>query len=76
MTLLKDGLTLMTKNTGTYTCPQCGSNESRKDKDPLFGQDTGDRVCSNCGYEGFHTEFSIQQDSNEQENEDKPEEQS
>ena len=39
-----------------YQCPKCGSKNTQKDRG-FAGNDTGDRKCNDCGYEGQSREF-------------------
>lgn len=36
-------------------CPKCGCEVIRKEK--MLGVQTGDLVCSDCGYTSTHNEF-------------------
>lgn len=36
-------------------CPECGCEEIRKER--MFGVQTGDLICSDCGYTSNSNEF-------------------
>lgn len=58
-----------------YICPKCGSDNTRKDRDRGFGEDTGDRICQDCNHEGWYKDFLSDQKLNKKEDKSDSEEQ-
>ena len=42
-----------------YKCPKCNSKNTYKEK--ILGQDTGDRVCKDCGHITSAASFRIKE---------------
>ena len=41
-----------------YKCPKCSSKSTSKDK-VFAGNDSGDRVCNDCGYISTANQFKV-----------------